>query len=118
MVHDLIPQFDAIMLDRHGSLTVGKDLWEAYMRLERVEHSAQVTLAANTIRPVAPLPDAAIQKLARLRQKVFTMRGRDVCSECNACTVSERHPARIGGAVDSTDHLEAFIAEQMRGSLR
>ncbi len=95
MVHDLIPQFDAILLDRHGSLTVGKDLWEAYMRLERVEHSAQVTLAANTIRPVSPLPDQAVQKLAALQHKVFSQRGRDVCAECNACNVSERHPSRL-----------------------
>ncbi len=90
MVHDLIPQYDAIMLDRHGSLTVGKDLWEAYMRLERVEHSAQVTLAANTIQPVPALPGEAVRKLADLRQAIFSQRGRDVCAECNAC--------RIGGA--------------------
>src|SRR5919201_1669079 len=43
MIRALIPQYDALMLDRHGSLTVGKDLWQAYMRLERLEHSAQVT---------------------------------------------------------------------------
>ncbi|MGE5141239.1 MAG: class II aldolase/adducin family protein [Rudaea sp.] len=87
MVHDLIPQYDAIMLDRHGSLTVGKDLWEAYMRLERVEHSAQVTLAANSIQAVSPLPGEAVRKLADLRQAVFSVRGRDVCAECNACRV-------------------------------
>ncbi len=94
MIRELIPQYDAIMLDRHGSLTVGKDLWEAYMRLERVEHSAQVTLAANSIQPIQPLADTAIRKLASLRSHVFSLRGRDVCAECNACTVSERHPSR------------------------
>ncbi len=115
VVHDLIPQYDAIMLDRHGSLTVGKDLWEAYMRLERVEHSALVTLSANTIRPVEPLADQAIQKLAALRHKVFSMRGRDVCAECNACMVSERHLARgINVSFDPTSRLEALISAQVR----
>ena len=40
MIRALISHYDALMLDRHGSVTVGRDLWEAYMRLERVEHSA------------------------------------------------------------------------------
>ncbi|MGB8648422.1 MAG: class II aldolase/adducin family protein [Anaerolineae bacterium] len=115
MVHDLIPRYDAIMLDRHGSLTVGKDLWEAYMRLERVEHSALVTLSANTVRPVDPLSNDAIQKLAAMRHKVFSLRGRDVCAECNACTVSDRHPARQNtGGLDPTAQMEAFIAAQVR----
>lgn len=96
MIRALISQYDAIMLDRHGSVTVGKDLWEAYMRLERVEHSAQVTLAANTIQPVQPLPNEAIQKLATMRSRIFGQRGRDVCAECNACAVSERHQSRNG----------------------
>lgn len=95
MIRALIPQYDAIMLDRHGSVTVGRDLWQAYMRLERVEHSAQVTLAANTIQAVQPLPGEAIQKLASMRSHIFSVRGRDVCAECNACAVSERHQSRL-----------------------
>lgn len=94
MIRALISQYDAIMLDRHGSVTVGRDLWEAYMRLERVEHSAQVTLAANTIQAVQPLPSDAIKKLATMRSHIFSVRGRDVCAECNACAVSERHQSR------------------------
>jgi L-fuculose-phosphate aldolase len=94
MIRALVTQYDAIMLDRHGSVTVGKDLWEAYMRLERVEHSAQVTLSANTIQAVQPLPDEAIRKLASMRSRIFGQRGRDVCAECNACAVSERHTSR------------------------
>ncbi len=109
-VRALVPKYDALMLDRHGSLTVGKDLWEAYMRLERVEHSALVTLSANTIQPVQPLPDEAIRKLASLRSAVFARRGRDVCAECNACAVSERHGTRQG----STARLEGLILGELR----
>lgn len=94
MVRSLIRQYDAIMLDRHGSVTVGQTLWDAYMRLERVEHSAQVTLSANTIQIVQPLPREAIQKLASMRSHIFNVRGRDVCAECNACAVSDRHQSR------------------------
>lgn len=94
MIRALVPYYDAIILERHGSVTMGKDLWEAYMRLERIEHSAQVTIAANSIQNVSPLTDSQIRKLASMRQEVFAARGRDVCAECNACPVSDQHASR------------------------
>lgn len=93
-IRDLITSYDALMLERHGSVTVGKSLWEAYMRLERLEHSALIALQANAVQPVMPLQDAQIQKLAQMRRNVFAQRGRDVCAECNACMVSENHSSR------------------------
>lgn len=116
-IRELVKSFDAIVLDRHGTLTVGATLWEAYMRLERVEHSAQVTLAAQQAlgKPVEPLPDEAIQKLAAMRHAVFSRRGRDVCAECNACPVSERHSTRGRGA--DVSRLEALITEEVRRAL-
>lgn len=100
-IRELITHYDALMLDRHGSVTVGVDVWEAYLRLERVEHSAQVTLAAQQAlgKPLEPLSDAAIHKLAAMRRAVFAERNRDICAECNACPVSERHPTRQRGAM-------------------
>jgi L-fuculose-phosphate aldolase len=94
-IRELIPRYDALMLERHGSVTVGASLWEAYMRLERLEHAARIALQANAVQPVTPLTDAQLQKLAQLRKNVFARRGRDVCAECNACMVSEKHPARL-----------------------
>lgn len=43
---DPIAEHDAVMLERHGSVTVGRDLIEAYNRLEKLEHTAKVILAA------------------------------------------------------------------------
>jgi L-fuculose-phosphate aldolase len=94
-IRELIPRYDALMLERHGSVTVGKNLWDAYMRLERLEHSALIALQANAVQPVTPLTDSQIQKLATMRKNVFALRGRDVCAECNACMVSERHSSRL-----------------------
>lgn len=94
-IRELIPRYDALMLERHGSVTVGKSLWEAYMRLERLEHSALIALQANSVQPVQPLTDAQIQKLATMRRNIFAQRGRDVCAECNACMVSDKHAARL-----------------------
>ena len=116
-IRELVQTYDAIVLDRHGTVTVGAALWDAYMRLERVEHSAQVTIAASQVlrAPVEPLSDDAIRKLAAMRQNVFLRRGRDVCAECNACPVSERHAAR-SRSVSTTDlnRLEALIDDEIR----
>ncbi len=114
MIRSLIPQYDAIMLARHGSVTVGRDLWEAYMRLERVEHSAQVALTANTVQPPLPLPEDAVRKLVALRGRVWTERGRDVCAECNACAASEHHASRQNHSAG----LEALIVDEVRRSLK
>lgn len=94
-IREIIPAYDALMLERHGSVTVGKNLWEAYMRLERLEHSALIALQANAVQPVAPLTDGQIQKLAGLRRNLFAQRGRDVCNECNACRASDAQVARL-----------------------
>lgn len=98
-IREIIPSFDALMLERHGSVTVGKTLWDAYMRLERVEHSAQIALLANAVQTVTPLTDEQIQKLAALRRGLFAQRGRDVCAECNACAASGRHVGRADPAL-------------------
>jgi len=119
-IRELVKIYDAIVLDRHGTLTVGATLWDAYMRLERVEHSAQVTLAAQQAlgSPVEPLPDDAIQKLAAMRHTVFARRGRDVCAECNACPVSERHSTRVQGKSSSdVNRLEALIMDEVRKAI-
>lgn len=43
-----IRETDAIILDRHGSVTVGKDLWDAYFKLEILEFAAQTALLASS----------------------------------------------------------------------
>lgn len=55
----------AILLERHGSLTLGKDLKEAYLRLEKLEHAAHTLYYAHLLgqRPPAPLSANDLTKL-------------------------------------------------------
>lgn len=66
VIRGLIKNYDALILDRHGTLTVGKDLFEAYMKLEKVEHTASVTLAARQLGNVRLLPQEEVEKLERI----------------------------------------------------
>jgi hypothetical protein len=79
-----------------------------------------VTLAAQQAlgKSVQPLSDDAIFKLAELRRSIFAQRNRDVCVECNACPVSERHPSRIRAmATSDVGRLETLIAEEVRRAM-
>ena len=68
-IRDFIPEFDAILLSRHGAMTVGHDVMDAYNKMEKLEHTARVVLAARLQGPVSPLSDSEVEKLRRLREK-------------------------------------------------
>jgi len=55
--------FDAMILDRHGSLTVGASVFDAYDKLERMEHVAEITFRARMLGPIKPLAPAQIAHL-------------------------------------------------------
>lgn len=57
----------AMVLARHGSITLGKTLEEAYLRLETLEHVAKVTAVAHSIGNVRSLPKKEIQKIEKLK---------------------------------------------------
>ncbi|MFQ5855289.1 MAG: class II aldolase/adducin family protein [Anaerolineae bacterium] len=66
-VRELVQHYDAILLDRHGSLTLGSDIFQALMRLEWIEQAAKVMLAASSVNNVTDLPQEAITKLQAIR---------------------------------------------------
>lgn len=57
---------DAIVMERHGAITLGRNLLEAYDRMETLEHAAQILYLARTLGPVENLPDDEIVRLLNL----------------------------------------------------
>ncbi len=68
-IRDFIQEFDAILLSRHGAMTMGRDVMDAYNKMEKLEHTARVILAARLQGPVSPLSASEVEKLRRLREK-------------------------------------------------
>ena len=64
---DKLDRYDAFLLEKHGVVTVGKNLLEAYYKTETVEHFAKVVLAARQLGPVKELPKEEVEKLIRRR---------------------------------------------------
>jgi L-fuculose-phosphate aldolase len=96
-IRQSIKDYDAIILTHHGSLTVGRTLWEAYLRLEKVEHTAQITLAAQQLGRVQTLSPQAVEKLAEKRRELLQREGRDICEGCSVCLLGDDHTLVAGG---------------------
>ena len=58
-----IINFDAVVLKRHGVLTVGKDIYSAYNKLEKLEHAAITGIAAKTLGGCNALSNKEIEEL-------------------------------------------------------
>jgi len=84
-VRELIRTHDALVLDRHGTLTVGLDLTGAYRKLEKVEHAAQVTLAARQLGNIRTLPPEEVQRLEAMRSQLGLGENVTTCSQCGTC---------------------------------
>ena len=63
---DLLEDYDCMLLENHGVLTVGKDVWEAYFRLESVESIAKVLYLNETLGGPKNLPEAELAELAKM----------------------------------------------------
>ena len=60
---------DAILMANHGLVTYGKDLLDAFMKLETTEHFAQVCLAAHELGCPRLLEEDEIKKLQQARMR-------------------------------------------------
>jgi len=58
---------DTVMMQNHGSVTLGTNLLDAFKKLDMLEHTARILWLARSIGDVAPLPDEAVSKLLATR---------------------------------------------------
>jgi L-fuculose-phosphate aldolase len=108
-----IRDYDALILAHHGSLTVGETLWEAYLRLEKVEHTAEITLAAQQLGQVNTLSPQAVEKLTEKRRELLQRQGRDLCEGCTICVMGDDY-ALPATATDETVLVRNIAQAVMR----
>lgn len=65
----LLPHFDALLLQNHGCTTLGSDVWQAFYRMEIVEHLARITMVAEMVGGAIPLPRNEVEKLFASRER-------------------------------------------------
>ncbi len=62
-----VDDYDAIMLDHHGAITLGSDIWDAFYKMETIEHFAQTMLVAELLGGARELEAAQLNKLMNIR---------------------------------------------------
>jgi L-fuculose-phosphate aldolase len=89
-IREHIERYDALVLERHGSLTVGSSALDAYLKVEKIEATAEITRTLATL--VGPQQrELAPEEVARLvawRERQGLMRpgqAEDLCAACGLC---------------------------------
>lgn len=62
-----LPDHNALLLANHGALTWGSGLWEAFDRMEVVEHTAKIFLNLQLLGGGVPLTAEEVSRLLGLR---------------------------------------------------
>lgn len=69
-VESCAADYDAYLLYNHGMITVGRDIFEAYYRLETLELCAELELKAEAIGGAKGLPEQEVCKLLGVREAI------------------------------------------------
>ena len=64
-----VPEYDAILMANHGVVTYGDSLYGAYMKMETVEHFAQISLVTHILGRQEPLGNEELEKLLVVRSR-------------------------------------------------
>ncbi|HMQ04134.1 MAG TPA: class II aldolase/adducin family protein [Pyrinomonadaceae bacterium] len=73
---------NALLMANHGAVAYGKHIWEAYDRLETLEHTAKIAILAKALGGANDLPADAIEKLIEIRERAGFL---DESARCQAC---------------------------------
>ena len=69
-----LPEHNAVLLANHGALTWGGTLWDAFDRMETVEHTAKILMNIQHIGGGVPLTEAQVNQLRSMVGMYQTLR--------------------------------------------
>ncbi len=96
----LIKHHNALLMANHGAVAYGSDLWQAFDRLETLEHTARIAILSRILGGSRNLPADAIEKLINVREAAGYLGEGARCQACGylhetslACATGERPAA-------------------------
>lgn len=66
-----VKDYDSILLENHGVVTFGKDIWDAYFKMEKVEQIAQTLFVAETLGGAKQLNNEQVARLHHLAKTTY-----------------------------------------------
>ena len=96
----LVKHHNALLMANHGAVAYGADLWQAFDRLETLEHTARIAILARILGGSKNLPADAIEKLINVREAAGYLGEGARCQACGylhetriSCPTGERQSA-------------------------
>jgi L-fuculose-phosphate aldolase len=77
-----VEHHNALLMANHGAVAYGGDLWQAFDRLETLEHTAKIAILAKALGGANDLPKDAIEKLINIREKAGYLTSSARCQSC------------------------------------
>jgi L-fuculose-phosphate aldolase len=98
-----VQHHNALLMANHGAVAYGADLWQAFDRLETLEHTAKIAILAKALGGANDIPQEAIEKLIEIREKAGFLGKNARCQSCGylheagiACDLDVSYPAQNG----------------------
>src|SRR5215212_9585575 len=99
----LVLHHNALLMANHGAVAYGADLWQAFDRLETLEHTAKIAILAKALGGANDIPQEAIEKLIEIREKAGFLGKNARCQACGylheagiACDLNVSYPEQGG----------------------
>jgi len=116
-IRELITGHDALVLQRHGSLTVGDSPLKAYYRTETLEQIARITYMLHQLGGGQPLPAFQVEKLIKTRRDLGLSRAADeaeFCEICGVCHLNGHHTGAPSTLSTEADLIQAIAARVLQ----
>ena len=98
-----VPHHNALLMANHGAVAYGDDIWQAFDRLETLEHTARIAILAKALGGANDLPQDAIEKLINIREKAGYLKANARCQACGylhdaniTCDLDVSYPTNAG----------------------
>lgn len=95
MIRPHIKTSDAILLENHGALTLGKDLLNAYHKMETLEHTANIVWKAMQLGSMNVINEGERDRLMTLRDK-FNLTGRILTCDAQPMPSNDEEATNYG----------------------
>src|SRR6476660_3066603 len=110
-VRKYVKAHDGMLLANHGALTLGKDLFGAYYKMETIEHFAHISLVARMLGGERLLTQQEVDRLQGLRDHYGITSPAPICAEPSnqeqaECQIVEA-PAVAGRQLVTSERLAA-----------
>ncbi len=97
-----VEHHNALLMANHGAVAYGENLWQAFDRLETLEHTAKIAILAKALGGANDLPQGAIEKLIEIREKAGYLKSDARCQACGylhqagiACELEVSYPDKV-----------------------